>query len=153
MNENQRSSNEGVFVEVGRSLGHSRSGRLFVAFAVAALFCGLAAVAWHARDLAATVLTVGLLVYGVQLAWRLLPISRVTRERWVRERQIADRCPACQWRGLLWAGIGIGIANFCPSNPTKPVGYLELLVPGVLVVAGSISYLLCQRFLRNERNS
>ncbi len=152
MNEDQGSSNESAFVRVGRSLGRSRSAQLFVAFAVAALFCGLAAVAWHARDLAATVLTVGLLVYGVRLAWRLLPISRATRERWARERQIAERCPAYQWRGLLWAGIGIGIANFWPSDSTKPVNDLELLVPGVLVVAGSISYLLCQRFLRNERN-
>ena len=153
MNENQSNSNESVFVEVGRSLGRSRSGQLFVAFAVAALFCGLAYVAWHARDLASTVLTIGLLVYGLQLAWRLLPIPRATRDRWVREQQIAERCPACQWRGLLWAGIGIGIASFWRSDSTKPFDYFELLVPGVFVIVGSISYLFCQRFFRNERNA
>jgi hypothetical protein len=153
VNENQSKTNESVFTEAGRSLGRSRRGRFFVSLAVAILFSCLAYAAWHARDLAATVLTVGLLIYGFQLAWRILPISSATRARWVRDEQIAERAPAGQYRGLLWAGIGVAIMDFWQSDAAKPFNYFDLIMPGILIIAGTISYILCHRFIRNERRA
>src|SRR5947209_5368515 len=143
MKENKSNGDESVLVEVGRSLGRSRSGQLFVAFAAAALFCGLAYVAWHAPALASIVLTVGLLGYGLQLAWRLLPIPCATRERWARERQIAKRCPACAMRWMFWAGIGVGVYTFWRFHVTKLIYYSDLILPAGFVILGSFSHFLC----------
>lgn len=153
MNQNQVNPEKSAYTAIGRSLGRSRKGQLFAAAAVAGLFSWLAYVAWHVPNFAAIILSIGLLVYGLQMSWRLLPIPSATRARWVREEQIARRHPAHSFRGLLWAGIGISISEFWRSGPARPFEPSSLIAPGVFVVIGTVSYILCRRFIRNERNA
>lgn len=152
MNENQGIYHESAFVKIGRFLGRSRSSQLLASIAVAASFSYLAYAAWHARDLAAAVLTIGLLSFGFQWAWRLLPIPNATRTRWVREQQIAEQCPAYYYRGAFWAGTCLAAMEFWRADSTKPLDYSAFIVSGILTAIGAISYILCRRFIRKERN-
>lgn len=106
MNEGRTNPNQGALVQLARRLGGSSRGQCFVAAAVVALFLGLAWQAWHHPDLASVILAACLAVYGCRAAWRILPIATATRERWRREEKTAEDCPACQYRGFLWYGIG-----------------------------------------------
>lgn len=151
MNKSPDKSDGEGFAALGRSLGASRGGQLFVSFLVAALSCSLAYAAWHAPDLSATILTIGVLVYGLERAWRLLPFSRATRDRWAHELQVAERCPACSYRSFLWVGFGIAVFNLCRASATQPFDYSELITPGLFIVVGTFSYIRCRRFIRNDR--
>jgi hypothetical protein len=152
MNEKQ-DNHQNAFVEVGRFLGGSRIGRFIVSVAIAALFFGLAYTAWHARDLTAIVLSVGLIVYGLQVAWRVLPISSTTRTRWVREQQIVEKCPASNYRLFLWVGLCNGVLDLWRADFTKPIDYYIFIFPGIFIAIGTVSYICCHRFLRSEGKS
>ncbi len=153
MNANQNHRNLSIFNAVARYLGGSRLGQLFFSVAIAAVFFGLAYVVWLAPDLAATVLTVSLLVYGYKLAWHALPLSSATRAFLDCDPQIAEGCPACDYRGFLWGGISIGILNYWASDSTKPFGFPSLILPAVFMVISVISSIVCCRFTRHERNT
>ncbi len=153
MNTNEDTKRESLFVEAGRFLGRSPGGRVLLSMGVAVLFCCVAYAAWHDRELTALVVAVGLVVYGLQLAWNLLPISEATRNRWRRDRQTAERCRASQYRFLLWAGISVGIAEWLGCGATKSNAYVAFIVPGAFIAAGVVSYILCRRFVRNERKT
>lgn len=119
-----------LFEEAGRFLGRSPGGRILLSMGIAALFCWAAYAAWHNRESAALVHAIGLVVYRLWLAWDLLPISEATRNRWSRDRQTAERCPASMYRPLLWAGIGVGVAEWLGSGAPSSHDYVDFIVPG-----------------------
>jgi hypothetical protein len=93
VNSNQQQGSQGIFVVVGRAVGRSRSGRVFVAIAVASVFYGLGYAAWHAPDFVTAVVSIWLVLHGLKLAWRLLPIPSATRARWKRMTTLTPSQP------------------------------------------------------------
>ena len=152
MNEKQNVCNDERFEEIGRWLGRSRFGRLLISVGIIAAFSRLAYGAWHDPEFSATLLSVGFLVYGLQLAWRVLPIPGATRTRWVQEKQNAERCPASYYRNCLWIGLGSAIGQFLQTDSAKPIIYSDYLIPVVLMLVGVVSHVLVRRFIRKERN-
>ena len=88
---------EDPLITLARAMGGSRFGQLCWALVVALFFAGLAAAAWHFRDFAAMVVTLGLIGYGLERVWRLLPIPLGTRARWKEAAQ--DHWP---WSGRFF---------------------------------------------------
>ena len=116
-----------------------------------AFFSWLAYLAWHHPDLASVVLAVGLALYGWRISWRLLPIPAATRARWAREQQVAEGCPACQYRGFLWFGIGLlGAQWWRREISANPESY-DLIAPSIFITIGAISYVICRRFIRHAQ--
>ena len=151
---NEESSNaerDSAFARLGRSLGSTRRGQLVAAVAVATLFCGLAYYAWRHPDLSGIALSIGLFVYGLDKAWRLLPISAATRARWSRERQLAEEHPAGHYRIFFWTGVLMLVSDFSRNGFGAPFDFARLIFPGIAIVVGSVSYLVWWRFLRNEQ--
>ena len=142
---NRSSQHQGVFAAFGRTLGSSRAGQFYSAVIIAALFSGLAVIAWHNPKFAAFVLTVGLLAYGYQLAWKFLPISRATRNRLALVEQLAETHPAGRLSGLLWLGIVLVPGHFLFPRPTEPGDDTWPIGPAILILVGATCYLICWR--------
>lgn len=144
---------EGTFTfEFGRTLGRSRVGRYVLAFGVVALFGGLAIAAGRLPKLAATILSAGLLMYGLQRAWRLLPIPDATRERWAREERIAEQCPAHPLRGFLWMSLAFAAKDLFITDATHPPDPSTGILLSVFMGVGLVGHFLCQRFVRKHPN-
>ena len=153
MNTNQDTTRESRFVKVGRFLGRSSAGRLLLAVGTAALFCGAAYTAWHERELAAWCVAAWLVAYGLKLAWDLLPISEATRTRWADQSKMAQGCPAGKYRSLLWFGIVFAFVQWLGLGGNKSHGWFLYIFPGVLVVVGLVSHILCRRYVNHERKT
>jgi hypothetical protein len=153
MNTNSDAMQESPFVRVGRFLGRSNAGRCLVSIGILALFCCAAYMAWHDHELAAYVLTAWLVIYGVQMAWNLLPISEATRSRWRTDRQIAERCSAAKYRVLLWVGIGVIASEWVSPGPGRGHALFDYVIPGAIVASGAVSYILCYRFVHREQRT
>lgn len=153
MSTNQDAPRESSFVKAGRFLGRSRAGRLFLSLGIATLFCGAAYTAWHERELAAWALAAWLVVYGLQLAWDLLPISEATRIRWAEDRKKVERCPASRFRSMLWTGIAVGLVEWLGPDGNKRLDWSFFIFPGALVAVGVVSYILCRRYVYRERKT
>jgi hypothetical protein len=122
------------------------------ALAVVVFFGGLAFAAWRIPKLAATVLSLGLLIHGFQVAWRLLPIPDITRERWAREDRIAASCPAYPLRGFLWGGLSVLIAGIYGADAAQILDPSVWIVPLVFLGIGLVGHFLCQRFVLKHPN-
>jgi len=109
--------------------------------------------AWHDREFSATILTIGILAYGLQLSWRSLPIPHSTRVRWAQEKQKAEGCSASPYRVWLWIGFSIALTEFLLSDSDRPFHFTALVVPGIFIVVGIASHILVGRYIRNERDT
>jgi hypothetical protein len=141
--------------ELGRTLGRSFSGQLFVAILVAAFSGCLAYLLWHFHYFVSKFLAVFLVMYSFSVAWRILPIPTSTRARWEQEDELARHCRAYWYRRFLWGGMLLftmmvwdGVTLRLPSPPW-------LIVPSVSILVGLISILRCRSFVRHthERNA
>jgi hypothetical protein len=152
VNTSQNDRPKDVWGEVSRFLGGTRNGRFVAAGAIAILFSGLAYIAAHARDLAATVLTAGLLVYGLRLAWRMVPFSSEWHVQRLREQRIAEQCRAAPFRGWLWVGLGTAVATYWRSEATSNDDCFAYAASAFLLLVGVISHLLCRRAIRKQQS-
>lgn len=147
------SANDGTFTfEFGRALGRSRGGRYVLTLGVAAFFGGLAFAAWRFPKWAATTLSLGLLIYGLQQAWRFLPIPDATRERWAREERIAEQCPAHPLRGFLWGSLGVAAVAIFRTDAAQFLDPSTWIIPAVFLGVGLVGHFLCQRFVHTHPN-
>ena len=122
MYENNEESQDGALVELGRSLGGSRTGQFLVSCTIAVLFGFLAYVAWNKPDWSAIVLACVLVGRGLDLAWRCFPISRAARARWKRT---AEEHRLCRFFcGLAVPGIMMGIIRYSEAKTFPEDVYL-----------------------------
>jgi len=150
MNESQNNNNESLFARLGRNLGQSRTGQFFVAITVATFALALSYVSWIYRDLAAVILAISLALYGLRVAWRILPIPASTRARWARERQIAQGCPVGRrYPFFLGYGIGLLISKLLHHKINANLAPFDFVFPCFLIAIGSIQYLVVRRYIRN----
>ncbi|MES2571628.1 MAG: hypothetical protein V4710_16435 [Verrucomicrobiota bacterium] len=129
----------------------SRFVQVLTAFASLAICAGLAMALWHGRDLIAGVLFVLLILFGINLAWELLPFSAATRARWEHARQLAERYPSCRFRVMLWIGLGQAAPVAWRSYMRGSFDPWEFVVSGFLICAGMISSAVWHHRRHKER--
>ncbi len=133
----------------------SRLVQVLVAVGSLALCVGLAFALWHGRDLIAGILFVCLVIFGINLAWELLPFSAATRARWEHSKQLADRYPSYRFRVALWIGVVQAAPGLWRSFTKGSFNPAEFAVSGFLVCVGSISYAVwhCKHRHEDRRNA
>jgi hypothetical protein len=141
----------GFLAACGRKLGRSRSGQFLVAFLVAGLFIFLGWLALQEPYFSSLVLAALAVGYGLDRAWRILPISPATRARWVEDEKIAQHSRAFHYRFLApYAVASIGF-HFLPGFSTRPWAPGEYAFHGFCFLVGALCQLLCRRFVRQIR--
>ena len=128
--------------EAIRSFLCSRPMRVLLALCAFALCVGLALALWHGRDLLAGCLFVTLVLFGIHLAWELLPLSATTRARWARSRALAERYLSYRYRSLLWVGVGFAIPPIWKSVTRGTVNPWEFLLPALFLATGALAHLV-----------
>ena len=88
MNSTPNDSQPGFLVALARELGRSRLGQSVVAVLIAFASGGLAYLIWQCRDFAILMLTMSVLIYGVQKAVEFLPIPVGMRQAWARRKEL-----------------------------------------------------------------
>ena len=91
----------------------------------------------------------GLLAYGCQLAWRLLPIPDATRTRLFQDIPVARKCFAYRFRSVFWTGILFSIIDLWQHDATSG----RMTVAYWLILIGILSYVICEVSIRIHRHS
>lgn len=141
---------ESNVVRIGRVLGSTHGGRLLISAVILTVFAGLAQEMWRNPELSAIVLSAGLAVYGLQLAWRFLPIPEPIHEWWSRTNKAAVGCSAWQYRYLLWIGLVVAVETALRPEAAngKRLNLAAQMVPGILILVGIAGDVLGFRFVR-----
>jgi hypothetical protein len=138
------------FPDLGRALGRSRMGRILAAAVVVVFFGALAYAAWRWRDFSSAAVAAALTYYGLETAWRILPIRESARARWSARGEAAERCWPCRLRLLFWYGLLMAIIQFWQRRPGDSFDPSNFVPACVLVVTGLLGYLLCCRMVRAD---
>jgi hypothetical protein len=143
-------------VRVARRLGRSPGGQLFGAFVVLIFFFGLAYCVWLHRDLAADALVVGVVFYGLRLAWRILPIPAGARARWAKERQLAEGASLwapSNYRNSFFLGFILLIGELLQHGIGAGQDRSDLNLPGVFFICGSVQFVIFRLSTRGRGNA
>jgi len=145
-------SEESALAGLGHRLGRSRVGQVFCAVVVAAFFFALAYMAWLERDFSAIMVVVGLVIYGLLVAWRILPIPASTRARWVKEEQLAKGRLLFQYQTFFQCGMGFLLFILLhPGNGARITRYDDFMLPCFFFVLAAVSYVIFRRFIRKTQ--
>lgn len=137
---------------IARAVAKSRIGRILFALVIAALSCGLAYLCWQARDLIAVVLAAIVILTGLQLAWKLLPLSEQTRSRWARRAELGKRFPSYRWRKALLVGLALLIGPLWEAYRRQHLDPWQFVLPAAFLFIGIIStaiWHICHRDVQN----
>jgi len=152
-------------ISLARRLGRSPIFRPLIqilgAMLVLAIFLGLA---WSARenpDFAAQMLAVMLIIFGLRLAWKLLPFSAKTRARLAEARtrwQEEDRNLGDSWTRLLRGGLWFGplllfihvFDKVWKTGALRLPAFKDWIGAGLLIAIGLVTHLRYRRRSRGQ---